>query len=236
MAPWALLLLAGALGAVRPTAGARLRSESAADAAGGALSLRSNRSLGGWGPCDCCESDWCGCDGCVDCASHLGAAGGPRGADLRAGRLPGLASGLVGDECLRIGASAIPGAGQGLFAACALRQGQALKRAYVGSLRSEKQLLEEVGKVDHSYVWCPEPTAPGDDVVCVDAQHVAGASNPLRYVNGARGLAQCGDIGVEMCQFDRNLYFRVVRHVSPSQELLVDYGPAYWGEPQCAPV
>lgn len=136
------------------------------------------------------------------------------------------------DDCLRIGDSNIEGAGEGLFAECALQKHQAISRRYLGERRTETELTREIGKVDHSYVWCPEQVEH-EDIVCLDAKHSTGPSNPLRYVNGAKGEEQCRQLSLEMCQFNHELYFRAVRDVARGSELVVDYGPSYWGEPQC---
>eukprot|EP00747_Dinoflagellata_sp_TGD_P163187 gnl/TRDRNA2_/TRDRNA2_181601_c0_seq1.p1 gnl/TRDRNA2_/TRDRNA2_181601_c0~~gnl/TRDRNA2_/TRDRNA2_181601_c0_seq1.p1 ORF type:complete len:250 (+),score=40.45 gnl/TRDRNA2_/TRDRNA2_181601_c0_seq1:50-799(+) len=182
--------------------------------------------------CSCCDRDWCGCDSCPDCARHLASSRQhPLELSAKGVHFPSL-EGLVEDECLQIKPSKISGAGDGLFTTCPLKTGQVLARPYEGEVRREAELKQEVGKVDHSYVWCPEAVA-GRETLCYDARNTTGSQNPLRYVNAARSESQCASMSLEMCQLDSRLYFRVAHAAVSGSELLVDYGPYYWGKPQC---
>lgn len=184
--------------------------------------------------CECCAQDWCGCYECPDCAAHFGGKGDLEATRKAAGGLPHLPQGdqLVDTGCLQIRESGIKGAGDGLFATCKLRKGAVIRKPYAGQARPQRELQAELGSADHSYVWCPEQVEK-EDVVCVDAKEDTGSSNPLRYVNSARDPKQCAALSLEMCQFDRQLYFRATRDIAAKSELLVDYGPSYWGKPQC---
>jgi len=87
-----------------------------------------------------------------------------------------------------------------------------------------------------AYLWCPDEVQERmnegvwDPGSCIDASHLR-EGNPMRFINGARTPAQCGEVNVQFCQFGGLLYARTIRSVPAGSELLTDYGEYYFDAP-----
>lgn len=205
-------------------------------------------------PCSCCEKDWCGCGlECIDCHSYLksrgyqvplsladakakaGTSRWPSALGWRSASMPRWRP--AKDVELRAGASALEGAGQGLFATAALPKGTVMP-PYQGPMLSYGQ-----GQKGGNYVYCPYtsrealrdiedklPGAPalGDLSFCVDAKPAV-EDNPSRLINAAATAAQCKEVNVEICEIGQVMYYRTTRPVPVGDELVTDYGSTYWG-------
>lgn len=213
--------------------------------------------------CSCCQRDWCCKGDCVDCYAFLkakgyalpitasrayskgGKAGWSAQLNLQQPTLRSLPKWFpTSSSSLKVKNSTIEGAGQGLFAASALRAGSVLP-AYQGEMLS---FAEGKARIGSPYLWCPvfsyaaivgdgnwSTGEQGEDLsACVDAAGQSSAKgNPVRYINGAASPEQCKRVNVEMCELGQVLYFRTTKTVAASAEFVADYGPEYWNGFRC---
>lgn len=138
--------------------------------------------------------------------------------------------------CLEVRPSSIAGAGQGLFATCALSAGVTIGE-YLGA-RSDEPAL------DNEYEWrvplCRTRGAvihgdSADDIaqcqrfgdVYVDGRRDT-EGNLLRFVNGARDGDQRAKLSLAPVYQDGRLWYETTRGVAAGEELLIDYGPRFW--------
>jgi len=204
--------------------------------------------------CECCKTDWCGCQYCTDCYAYLKSKGyslpmDARGAYAKAGEnwaselnwesafqsLP-QATATAGIKSLDVRLSALQGAGQGLFAKEDLAKGAVLP-PYQGRVLGFAE-----GQAGGDYVWCPvsaglkfvfeeEATTKGalakEPSYCIDSSK-ATTGNPARYVNAAARREQCKQVNLEICEIGDVMYFRTTGPISAGTEFIADYGDFYW--------
>ena len=132
-----------------------------------------------------------------------------------------------GTDLVRIGDSAIPGAGHGTFARenipCHTRLGEyagirinatVYNNAHINDVNSNKFLfgVNQNGRLS-SYI---------------DAETIP-ASNWTRWINGTRGpREEKFRINIEAYQYSGRIWFRTTRPVKKGEELIMSYGRDYW--------
>lgn len=146
-----------------------------------------------------------------------------RGAKIQPGKTKGPPPILRVAEmsAVRIAKSKLPGAGQGLFAVRALPRGTQLPEPYKGKLVTKKDLLRKGVNCDY-VMGLIHPKFVGVDALMHTER------NPCRYVNAAKTAAQRQKINCYYFQKGTRVYYATLKNVRANEELLVDYGEAYW--------
>jgi hypothetical protein len=137
------------------------------------------------------------------------------GRGLGAGHLPKWAA------LLDVRPSKIQGAGMGLFAKRPLSKGYTLPVPYRGRRLTAKQASRVR---DGCYLFLLNGNGK---YAAIDAKKTT-EDNPLRYANGARTPQQQRRINLKSAQRGKDMFFVTTRRVAAAEELLLDYGPAYW--------
>lgn len=118
---------------------------------------------------------------------------------------------------IEIKKSTIPGAGMGAFTQVTLRKG-----ARLGEYLGRRIAPEEYERMDDNrYVF--EVKVEDEVVEYIDGRQRR-TSNWTRYVNCARTQAEENLLAL---QEGRRIFYHAKRAISPGEELLVWYGPAY---------
>mmetsp|Transcript_59658 Transcript_59658/g.185097 ORF Transcript_59658/g.185097 Transcript_59658/m.185097 type:complete len:248 (-) Transcript_59658:79-822(-) len=232
---------------------ALLAGTSAASAAGEEAASTAGQAEPAAEDCSCCEQDWCGCEGCVDCHAYLKAKGNAvpldapaayaaagrtawwEALDWRAAKMPRWRP--VKDEYLEARNSTLEDAGVGLFATVSLPAG-AVMPPYKGSI-----LTYAESKRGGPSVWCP--AGPGAKLLGMDSDTamsgpeandlsycVNGAAavenNPSPLINSAATKEECELVNVEICEIGQVMYYRTTKPVPKGVELVTEYGSNYW--------
>ena len=121
----------------------------------------------------------------------------------------------VAQDGVRVGASAIAGAGQGVFAATALPSNRRLGW-YRGAALTEREFDAEYGETRAEYVLQLARN------LYVDASDRSTA-NFVSMVNDARRSGLQANVA-----FTHQGALRTLRSIGAGEELLVDYGGSYW--------
>jgi hypothetical protein len=130
------------------------------------------------------------------------------------------------DERTRVAPSLIPGAGDGLFAARALKKGEVIAEMG-GELVFEARFPPE----QRGYLFKPPACARGDvwPYDALDGRRRGGRASKVNFaprtLNGAPTGFQ-NVIGTELCRRPY-VQFTALRDIAPGEELLASYGPDY---------
>ena len=121
---------------------------------------------------------------------------------------------------VRIGISAIPGAGKGLFAEENIKRAQVI--VDVTGPRYTAQETIDLHEANEYLLALNDES--GD---CIEV------TGPARYANDAKGITAIPGL-VNNAQFcsgeDHSMYLSATRTILKGQEILVNYGKAYWRE------
>lgn len=130
------------------------------------------------------------------------------------------------DAKTRVAPSRIPGAGDGLFAAAAIKRGER-----VAELGGELVFEARIPRADRGYIFAAPACAKADlwPFDALDARRVGGRGSKInfapRQLNGADTGFQNAR-GREMCQRPY-IYFEATRDIAEGEEILTSYGPDY---------
>ena len=124
---------------------------------------------------------------------------------------------LLGDDAVAVKASKIVGAGLGAFALRSFSEGDR-----VGQYRCTV-IDDDPSKTTGVFSWFLNSTH-----ACDGEAHRLG--NPMRYVNSIASLRTCSAQNVVVHPDDRSatVTYTAVRHIDVGEELIVDYGEAYF--------
>jgi len=119
-----------------------------------------------------------------------------------------------------IGHSTIPGGGKGLFAEENIKRGQVIVQ--VTGPRYTTKEIEEL-HVANEYLLALNDES-GD---CIEVTGDARYANDAKGINGIPGMVN----NAQFCSAeDHTLYLAATRTILKGQEILVNYGKAYWKE------
>jgi len=119
-----------------------------------------------------------------------------------------------------IGVSGIAGAGKGLFAEENIKRGQVIMQV-TGPRYTTKE-------IEHLHVANEYLLALNDDSDdCIEVTGDARYANDAKGVNGTHGAYN----NAQFCSAeDHSMYLEATRTIQKGQEILVNYGKAYWKE------
>lgn len=126
----------------------------------------------------------------------------------------------MNSEKVVIGQSLIPGAGKGLFAIENIMQGEVI--VHVTGTRYSASDVEEL-HYENNYLL--EVNDESGD--CIEV------TGPARYANDANGISAMPGVvnNAEFCSAeDHSMYLEATLDILKGEEILVDYGAAYWQE------
>ncbi len=134
----------------------------------------------------------------------------------------------------------VAGKGFGAFATREIPAGAFLGR-YTGRLLSAREAEEawEGGKTSGEYfAFTDSPFNPGSDELYVYDAEDAGSSNWPRFINHSRRRENVQNLdlrlpvallpGTDPVRLPLGLYVQTLRRIKAGEELLLDYGSAYW--------
>ena len=119
-----------------------------------------------------------------------------------------------------IGISAIPGAGKGLFAEENIKRGQLIMK-----VTGERFTPVQVNEHHHENNYLLELNDGTGD--CIDVTGGARYANDAKGINAVEGFYN----NAQFCSAeDHSMYLAATRTILKGQEIMVNYGKAYWKE------
>ena len=122
-------------------------------------------------------------------------------------------------EFIKVAESLLPNAGKGAFTTKFIPKG-----SIIGEIKGLK--YTNMNKIkDTSYVWKFLLNKARE--IYIDSKPIT-LNNPLRFVNGAKSEGQIKKINCKFVSKGINAYYKATKDIYPNEELITDYGKAYW--------
>jgi hypothetical protein len=122
-------------------------------------------------------------------------------------------------EFIKVAESLLPNAGMGAFTKKMVPKG-----SIIGQIKGLK--YTNMNKIkDTSYVW--KYFLDKANAIYIDSKPIL-HNNPLRYVNGAKSEGQMSKVNCKFVSEGINAYYKATKDIYPNEELITNYGKAYW--------
>ena len=122
-------------------------------------------------------------------------------------------------EFITVAQSLLPNAGKGAFTKKFIPKG-----SIIGEIKGLKYTNMDKIK-DTSYVW--KYLLNKATEIYIDSKPIL-HNNPLRFVNGAKSEGQVKKINCKFVSEGINAYYKATRDINENEELITNYGKAYW--------